>query len=58
MAINTIDFQPIKIFVRHGVDDITYPIIKDQFGLRLQTICQEDRAAIKSGRDQVLYASG
>ncbi len=39
-----------EIFVRHGVDDITYPIRKDQFCPRLSTVCWEDRTATKSGR--------
>ena len=50
-SVRTADFQPIEICVQHGVDDVTYPMRKDQFCLRLQTVCREDRTAIKSGRD-------
>ncbi len=50
-AIGTADFEPIEIYVRHGIDDITYTMRKDAFCLRLQTVSREDRTAIKSGRD-------
>ena len=49
VAIVTADFQPIGIFVWYGVDDVTDPIRQDQFCS--QTVHQEDRNAIKCGRD-------
>ena len=48
LVIGTSDFQ---LIVRYGIDDVTHPIGKHQFCLRLQTVCREDRTAIKSGRD-------
>ena len=51
VVIGTADFQQIKSLFSNGVDDVTYPMRKDQCCLRLQTVCQEDRTEIKSGRD-------
>ena len=51
LVIGTADFQPIEIFVRHGIDDVTHPMGKHQFCLRLQIVCREDRTTIESGRD-------
>ncbi len=55
MAIRTADFQPIEIFVRHGVDDANYPIRRDQFCSRLQTVLLENRTAIKPGADYFCF---
>ena len=55
VAISTADFQPIEIFVWHGVDDVTYPLMTNfaltnmSSTLGLQTVCWEDRTAKKSG---------
>ncbi len=38
VSIGTADFQPIEIFVRYDVDDVAFPIIKDQFFYRFQTV--------------------
>ena len=52
LVIGTADFQPTEIFVRHGIDNVSHPIGKHQFCLRLQIVCWEYRTAIKSGRDK------
>ncbi len=46
-------FNQLKSLFGMTFDDVTYPIRKDQFCLHLQTVCREDRTAIKSGRDYV-----